>query len=75
MLLTAFVKQFFIWHFILNEKHDLLLTISYQKPFVVSFPLLCFQIHVCTAKFILWPEMGQIFLALDKSGIKIRYLF
>ena len=72
MLLTSFGKQFFIRHFILNEKRDLLLTISYQKPFV-SIPLLCFQIF--TAKFILWPKMGQIFLALGKSGIKIRIFF
>ena len=56
MLSSAFGKMYFIRHFILNGKIDLWLTISYQKQFVVSVPVLSFQIF--TAKLILWPKMG-----------------
>ena len=31
-------------------------SISYQKPFVISVPVLCFQIII--AKLILWPKVG-----------------
>ena len=45
VLSTSLGKTFFTWGFILNgEKKYLLLTISHQKPFVVSVPVLCFQI-------------------------------
>ena len=48
---TSFGKTFFAWCFTLNGKNALWLTISYQKPFVVSVPALCFQI-------LIWPKMG-----------------
>ena len=42
-----------------NKKHNLvcrLLTISYQKPFIVSVSVLSFRIF--TAKFNSWPKTG-----------------
>ena len=54
------LEIFFIRHFILNGKIDLLLTLSYQRPFVVSVPVICFQIS--TTKLTLCTNMGLQFL-------------
>ena len=57
--LTSFLKNgktFFIRRIHLTWKIDLWLTMSYQKSFLVSVPVLCFQIF--TVKLILWPNMG-----------------
>ena len=56
MLLTSFENTVFIRRFILNVKIDMWLTRSYQKPFIVSVPVLCFQIF--TAKLISWQKLG-----------------
>ena len=47
---------FFCLTFILDDNLLFWLTISYQKPFVFSVSLFCFQIF--TIKFNLWPKVG-----------------
>ena len=43
----------------------------YQKPFVVSVPVLCFQIF--TPKLLLWPKMGlAICKVSSKKGLSER---
>ena len=49
-------KTFFAWRFNLNENILFWLTISYQKPFVFSVSVFCFQI--CTLKLNLLPKIG-----------------
>ena len=44
VLSTSLGKTFLAWLFILNENLLFWLTISYQKPFVFSFSVLCSQI-------------------------------
>ena len=52
VLSTSLGKTFFAWRFILNENILFWLTISYQKPFVFSVSVLCFQI--CTQKLVIF---------------------
>ena len=56
ILSTSLGKTFFAWRFILNENILFLLTISYQKPFVFSVSVFCFQI--CTQKLNLSPKIS-----------------
>ena len=56
MLTPSLGKTFFAWRFILNENLDFLLTMSYQKLFVFSLSLLCFQVFI--VKLILGPKTG-----------------
>ena len=74
LLLSTSWKDVFIRRFILNGKINLRLTISYQKPFVVSIPVLCFQIFI--AKLILWPKTSLIcnFYSKLDFGICLLYI-
>ena len=56
ILSTSLGKTFFAWRFILNKNILFWLTISYQKPFVFSVSMFCFQIF--TLKLNLRSKVG-----------------
>ena len=56
VLSTSLRKMFFAWRFILNDNILFRLTISYQRPFVLSVPVFCSQIF--TLKLNLRPKIG-----------------
>ena len=77
VLSTSLQDRFFTWCFILNGNIDFWLTVSYQKPFIVSVHVLCFQIF--TAKLILWPkngsDLGNFYSKLEFWKIFIKKIF